>query len=187
MTEVQKVCCRCKIPKDLKEFHKYARSKDGLRGYCKECKASEASAYYDANAESVRRRSSDWYARNTKYANARSSQWRRSNPERVRDNNRRWSSENPISNRNRAAARRSRLAGVFVEYVDALTVFERDAWACGICSELVDSKLQFPDRACATVDHILPLSRGGSHSYDNVQLAHFSCNSGKRDRVEASR
>jgi len=34
-----------------------------------------------------------------------------------------------------------------------------------------------------TVDHVLPRSRGGSHSWDNVVAACRSCNAGKRDRL----
>lgn len=26
------------------------------------------------------------------------------------------------------------------------------------------------------VDHIVPISRGGSHTYDNLQAAHANCN-----------
>jgi 5-methylcytosine-specific restriction endonuclease McrA len=34
-----------------------------------------------------------------------------------------------------------------------------------------------------TVDHIIPLAKGGTHTWDNVQLAHWSCNSDKRDII----
>lgn len=34
-----------------------------------------------------------------------------------------------------------------------------------------------------TLDHIIPLSKGGTHTWDNVQLAHMSCNAGKCDRL----
>lgn len=30
-----------------------------------------------------------------------------------------------------------------------------------------------------TIDHIIPLSKGGLHSWNNIQLAHLSCNSSK--------
>lgn len=34
-----------------------------------------------------------------------------------------------------------------------------------------------------SVDHIVPLAKGGLHSWDNVQLAHFKCNTLKGARV----
>lgn len=35
----------------------------------------------------------------------------------------------------------------------------------------------------ASVDHIVPLSRGGEHSMNNVQCAHLSCNCSKSDQT----
>lgn len=35
-----------------------------------------------------------------------------------------------------------------------------------------------------SIDHIVPLSKGGSHTWDNVQLAHFLCNSKKCDNLD---
>lgn len=34
-----------------------------------------------------------------------------------------------------------------------------------------------------SIDHVKPISKGGLHEWSNVQLAHFSCNSKKGDRV----
>jgi 5-methylcytosine-specific restriction endonuclease McrA len=31
--------------------------------------------------------------------------------------------------------------------------------------------------------YIVPLSKGGTHTYDNVQCAHFGCNSRKGNRA----
>jgi len=38
-----------------------------------------------------------------------------------------------------------------------------------------------PDALAATIDHIIPLSQGGTNEKINVQLAHFECNWKKRD------
>jgi 5-methylcytosine-specific restriction endonuclease McrA len=37
-----------------------------------------------------------------------------------------------------------------------------------------------------TIDHILPLARGGTHEPSNVQAAHFGCNAAKGARVPAT-
>ena len=63
-------------------------------------------------------------------------------------------------------------------------VFTRDGWICGICGELVDKNLVWPDPMSASLDHIIPLSRGGPHTLNNVQLAHLSCNTRKNNRIE---
>lgn len=63
-------------------------------------------------------------------------------------------------------------------------VYERDGWTCGLCRLPVDPGLAWPHPMSASVDHILPLSQGGSHTLANVQRAHLSCNSRKSDRIE---
>lgn len=55
-------------------------------------------------------------------------------------------------------------------------IFDRDGWVCGICSEVVDKDVAYPHSSSPSLDHIVPLSRGGHHTRDNVQLAHLSCN-----------
>lgn len=60
---------------------------------------------------------------------------------------------------------------------------------CQICGLLIDwNDKQEKDGAiiCGhmypSIDHIIPLSLGGLHSWDNVQLAHKICNSWKSNR-----
>lgn len=57
-----------------------------------------------------------------------------------------------------------------------IDVYERDGWICGLCDEPVDSSLKWPDKMSPSLDHIVPLSKGGHHTFDNVQLAHLTCN-----------
>jgi len=63
-----------------------------------------------------------------------------------------------------------------VEDFTNLEIFERDKWKCGICGLDVDKSLCYPDKSSASLDHIVPLSRGGSHTKENVQCSHLSCN-----------
>lgn len=85
---------------------------------------------------------------------------------------------------------RSRAKRYGVEYqpgISLVKVYKRDAGICQICGLPVDwSDNEFNGIVGAyypTVDHITALANGGGHTWDNVQLAHFMCNSEKRDLV----
>ena len=88
------------------------------------------------------------------------------------------------SNRSRYSNnRRARMKNQFVEDVDANVVYERDGWICQLClhpvSKIADKRIV----DVASLDHIIPLSKGGEHSYKNTQLAHLSCNVRKGNRT----
>ena len=55
---------------------------------------------------------------------------------------------------------------------------------CGICGGQVDMSLKSPDPMAPCVDHIIPINKGGHpSSLDNLQLAHWSCNRQKSDKI----
>ncbi len=62
-------------------------------------------------------------------------------------------------------------------------IFERDGWCCQLCHRKINPKFSFPDGRSASVDHIVPLSRGGFHIRSNVHAAHLSCNMKKKVRA----
>lgn len=65
-------------------------------------------------------------------------------------------------------------------------VFERDGWVCGLCGEPVSPDVVYPAPLSASLDHVVPLSRGGAHSFANSQLAHLACNVRKGAREDVS-
>lgn len=72
--------------------------------------------------------------------------------------------------------RRARERGAFVAHVDREAVFERDGWVCQICMERIDRRTKYPHPRSASLDHIVPLSAGGTHEPRNAQCAHLRCN-----------
>jgi len=63
-------------------------------------------------------------------------------------------------------------------------VIERDGVDCAYCGEPVDLTLEWPNLYSKSLDHTLPLSRGGIHSLANAQMMHLTCNSRKGNRVD---
>jgi len=79
--------------------------------------------------------------------------------------------------------RRARMKAAFVEDFSPFEIHGRDGWICGICHELIDPTVLWPNRWSATIDHVVPLALGGVHHPDNAQSAHLTCNCSKRDRL----
>jgi len=79
--------------------------------------------------------------------------------------------------------RRARKMGAAHERISVSYIYERDAWRCGICHKRVDKALAYPHRMSASLDHVVPLAHGGTHTKANVQLAHWICNCKKSDSL----
>jgi 5-methylcytosine-specific restriction endonuclease McrA len=55
---------------------------------------------------------------------------------------------------------------------------------CGICGKPVDKSIKVPNPMAPTIDHIIPVAKGGHPSdIENLQLAHWTCNRQKSDKI----
>lgn len=77
--------------------------------------------------------------------------------------------------------RSQRLATVKRESIKRLEVWKRDNKKCRLCGKPINFKLKWPDAKSFTIDHIVPISKGGAHVMTNVQSAHLICNSLRRE------
>lgn len=80
------------------------------------------------------------------------------------------------------AKRKAVLKGATIERVDPFKVFDRDKWRCRLCGVRTPKckRGTYSDNA-PELDHILPLAKGGSHSYINTQCSCRKCNGLKSD------
>lgn len=69
-------------------------------------------------------------------------------------------------------ARRGLMAGG--EDFTAADIFERDDQRCHLCGGICDG--QYPEPMSPSLDHLIPISRGGLHTRANVKTAHLLCN-----------
>lgn len=78
---------------------------------------------------------------------------------------------------------RARKRGATVERVRREEIFERDSWMCGICGDPIPKEARHPSPLSASLDHVIPLSKGGDHSMSNTQASHLRCNVSKGGRL----
>ena len=72
--------------------------------------------------------------------------------------------------------RRARQRAATVEPFFPSEVYERDGWICQLCDLPIDREAVKPHPLSPSIDHIIPIARGGEHSLRNVQAAHLGCN-----------
>ena len=155
-----KTCSKCTTDKAVSEFHRNKTAKDGLHNWCKVCCKQYRKKYYRQNMQTFK---------------AKAKKYKKDNPDKVKvwkhkeytDNKSRWADYN--------ANRRAAIADQFVEDVRRDVVYDRDRGVCHICNKPV-SREKFH------VDHVIPISKSGEHSYANCKTAHAKCNLVKADK-----
>lgn len=90
---------------------------------------------------------------------------------------------NAVARRVAKARRRSLIRSARVESVDPFKVFDRDKWRCKLCGAKTPKSKRgtYADDA-PELDHIIPVSKGGDHTYLNTQCTCRKCNGSKSDR-----
>lgn len=190
-----KTCTKCKVEKPLNEYDKRKDSGDGLRTNCTECRRKEKSQYYQDNRFEIlakekaqhaenpgpaRERAKQWYADNKERAKKRIAEWAKANPERVLAYKKKYTLEKQPAwrkaNRDKGLAqqarRRARKASVPTGPKPTLKeLLEMQNGKCAYCETKTPSIWH--------IDHVIPISRGGPDTADNVVAACASCNTSK--------
>lgn len=155
---MNKRCKQCLEDKELSMFYRNNRNLDGYTSTCKKCIG-------------VYRKERYW--NNREKAIADSVEWGKKNKEKRKIVKKRWADKNKtyiaVINKN-LNARKQGAEGSFSlqEYNDKLDLYKN---RCGYCSE----------REPYTVDHIVPISKGGTNYIDNIMPCCLQCNGQKRD------
>jgi 5-methylcytosine-specific restriction endonuclease McrA len=62
-------------------------------------------------------------------------------------------------------------------------IFARDKGICYLCNEVVNPSLPRVSAGGGTIDHVIPISKGGLDTMENCKLAHWSCNNRKSNKL----
>jgi 5-methylcytosine-specific restriction endonuclease McrA len=198
-----KLCHKCGryLPATTEYFYANKRYKEPFRSPCKEClgasvnkeeKAAYNKKYKETHKEELREYQRRYWVENKErkqeykrarqeYFTAKHREYVEKNRDRVMANSRKWE----IANRNKrneqarthAINRRLRKYrnGGKLSRSDIDTQYNRQKGKCYYCGEKVGKKYH--------VDHVVPLSRGGSHSPDNIVIACPTCNLRKNNKL----
>ena len=81
---MNKKCDKCKEVKELTDFWKHKRTKDGRQSACIICQKVYNKEYSKVNSEKLRLRSAKWHKNNPEKAAAYNKAWGRANPDKIR-------------------------------------------------------------------------------------------------------
>ena len=192
-------CGKCKQWKSKVDFHKDAKKTSGVSGHCKVCKKE----WYTANSEHLVQKAMEWQRNNPERTVASIRKWEKNNPDKVKtyrqnSNKKQWQriknnpellksdrarkskfvkglEYSPEKNRSKHHKRRTRIY--------KSEGFHTPAEWGALCVQYGNICLCCKEKKPLTLDHIIPLSRGGSNSIDNLQPLCHQCNSRKGSRT----
>lgn len=102
--------------------------------------------------------------------------WKRANPDRIRE----------LGVRH-ASRRRALKLTTSVEDFTVTQVRLLYGDVCYLCGDRINFRLKHPHPGSPSLDHVIPLARGGTHTLDNVAMTHWRCNHKKNARETSAR
>lgn len=171
-----RMCQQCDSRLPLSDFHNDAQSPGGKRKDCKTCRTAVETARHHADPERVR---------------LRVAAHRNANLEHVRQTDMKRYERNKDKRIALAIAqshvRRARQADLPYERgvtVPAMRKAQGDECCyCGVTMLFMSFPKGQRDPRQATLEHVLAISKGGSHTFDNCAIACWGCNSSKGNKT----
>lgn len=183
-------------PLNKEYFHRRESSKDGFRSDCRECVRKRQEKYNRTEERKQARYERESALRQTdpewrEKQNAPVRDWRDQQiPERPRNyeaqphvkvrkakEHRAWAQTHPELKKSHEHKRRARKRGAEGSYSpsDLIRIMGEQQGICFYCNDSITKSY--------TIDHFIPLARGGSNWPDNIKLACKPCNSQKHDKL----
>lgn len=158
-------------------------------GYCKPCQLRRTAEWKRSNPEKARERQRRYdqaragTARRLELHRSAGRRYYEAHLDQERLRNRAYRTAHPEVNADQARRRRALVFGGAVREIVRLAVLlERDGLDCYLCGREMLVRVDRYHPLRATVDHIVPLSRGGEHSYANARPMCRECNLRKGTR-----
>jgi 5-methylcytosine-specific restriction endonuclease McrA len=158
------VCAQCGTP--------HTRRRAGSI-YCSKACATKASSI--RRADHRREAARKWHQEHAEQAHAKAKKYRQANRDKEAERVRRWQ-QTP-----KGRARAELEGNATPEFIEAK--WDASDKTCCLCGQPIDDTLPGTHRMGRTLEHLTPLSRGGRNDIDNLDFAHRSCNSSKKEKT----
>ena len=138
---------------------------------------ARSKAYYLKHCEKIKEKRKTYYVEHKMERIAYTVKWQRNNPQKVRERTKRFysSDKGRISDRNEKHKRRIRKGkGSGITNQQWNELLRKHNFRCAYCG-IKDNM---------TIDHVVPLSKGGKHSIENIVPACAKCNSRKHTSLD---
>jgi 5-methylcytosine-specific restriction endonuclease McrA len=173
-----RTCSECEKRLPINNFHKDKNATDGFRSKCKTCRLIKVKEWYGQNPELRREKQRDRYHDDVELSRANDAL------RYVRDREKRIELASEHSQIRRARQKNTKV----VRGISKLSLKKRLGTQCYYCKKEMDFKTgtgrKF-NRDMATIEHLIPLSKGGEHTFENTVLACRYCNLTKHDKTES--
>lgn len=125
---------------------------------------------YWSSADKYRAKTRAWRAHNRQRALENCRKWREANRDKRIEYMKQWRLENPLASHVSNSKRRARLleAGGSYTEQDVIEILHLQKRRCAYCKTKLDGKFH--------VDHVIPISKGGSNGRNNLQICCPTCN-----------
>ncbi len=150
-----RTCRDCGEHKPLSEFHRDRGRSDGFYPYCKTC----VRAYNQANIDAKRQRNQVWQQTNHEKVVRYSVAWQQRNPTKAKARHHRY---------------KARLYG-------SGGSFTADEWRA-LC-DWFGNQCLVCGKSKVSIDHVVPVAKGGRNTIENLQPLCLSCNASKGDQT----
>lgn len=172
----------------ISEWHSEWRKRN------KEYIQNKGRLYYQENKETILRKVKSYYCENTEKVMKTKKLYLKNNKEKVSMSKKNWARNNKDKIYESGLKRRSRKYFVQFEGVARRKLLERDNWSCKQCGVKVHDRSEggikkshlWNDEFKAHIDHIIPLSKGGDSTPENLQVLCRTCNLRKSDKTDLS-
>lgn len=174
----ERICTVCKRTLPLASFHVKNAATGEWRSQCKECRNAIKAEYRAANGAQIKATDATYREANRAELAERQRAWREAHPESYGAIHSKWKAENKDLVNASTHKRRNTIKGAGHHWTAAewQALKARYGFTCLLCGR------KEPDIAL-TVDHVVPVSRGGGNTIDNIQPLCKGCNSRKHVNV----